>query len=111
MIDTTPFSYNTSTQPSFLSNFSYLTFLYVPFLKQIESGAQILQIFESWAHQLSEEQFVAFAKPYADEVARYLKARHPTVPVVYFANGGSVYLHQQLDMGVDGLSIGETSLC
>ena len=49
---------------------------------QIESGAQILQIFESWAHQLSEEQFVQFAKPYADEVAKYLKARHPSVPVV-----------------------------
>lgn len=29
---------------------------------QIESGAQILQIFESWAHHLSEEQFVQFAK-------------------------------------------------
>ena len=29
---------------------------------------------------------------------------------MYFANGGSVYLHQQLDMAVDGLSIGDTPL-
>ena len=29
---------------------------------QIESGAQVLQIFESWAHHMSEEQFVEFAK-------------------------------------------------
>jgi hypothetical protein len=28
----------------------------------------VLQIFESWAHQLSEEQWATFAKPYADEV-------------------------------------------
>jgi len=72
---------------------------------QIESGAQILQIFESWAHHMSEEQFVAFAKPYVDRVAGYLKKKHPTVPVVYFANGGSCFLHQQLDLPVDGLSI------
>lgn len=35
----------------------------------------------------------------------YLKERHPSVPVVYFANGGSGYLHRQKDMHVDGLSI------
>lgn len=27
------------------------------------------------------------------------------MPVVYFANGGSVYLHQQLDMNFDAISI------
>lgn len=44
-------------------------------------------------------------QPYADRIAVYLKERHPTVPVVYFANGGSGYLHRQKDMHVDGLSI------
>lgn len=72
---------------------------------QIESGAQILQIFESWAHHMTEAQFIAFAKPYANRIAQYLKEKHPGVPVVYFANGGSAYLQQQLDMPVDGLSI------
>jgi uroporphyrinogen-III decarboxylase len=38
-------------------------------------------------------------------VAKHLKAKHPTVPVVYFANGGSGYLAAQTDMSVDGLSI------
>jgi uroporphyrinogen decarboxylase len=33
-------------------------------------------------------------------IAKYLKERHPNVPVVYFANGGSGYLHAQLDMAV-----------
>eukprot|EP00598_Pedospumella_elongata_P013232 CAMPEP_0185000208 /NCGR_PEP_ID=MMETSP1098-20130426/67570_1 /TAXON_ID=89044 /ORGANISM="Spumella elongata, Strain CCAP 955/1" /LENGTH=363 /DNA_ID=CAMNT_0027527347 /DNA_START=112 /DNA_END=1203 /DNA_ORIENTATION=+ len=72
---------------------------------QIESGAQILQIFESWAHHLSQEQFVLFAKPYAARIARYLKEKHPDVPVVYFANGGSVYLQEQLDLGADALAV------
>lgn len=34
-----------------------------------------------------------------------MKEKHPDVPVVYFANGGSCYLHQQLDMSLDGISI------
>ena len=29
---------------------------------QVECGAQVIQIFDSWAHHLSEEQFEAFAK-------------------------------------------------
>jgi uroporphyrinogen-III decarboxylase len=28
----------------------------------VECGAQVLQVFESWAHHLSEEQFTLFAK-------------------------------------------------
>lgn len=72
---------------------------------QVESGAQVLQIFESWSHHMSEEFFAVFAKPYASRIAAYLKAHHPDVPVVYFANGGSGYLHRQLDMNMDGLSV------
>ena len=72
---------------------------------QIDSGAQVLQIFESWAHHMSEDQFEVFAKPYVARIAQYLKQKHPNVPVVYFANGGSPYLHQQLELPVDALSI------
>jgi uroporphyrinogen decarboxylase len=72
---------------------------------QIENGAQVLQIFESWAHHLGEEQWLEFAKPYANRVAVYLQERHPGVPLTYFANGGSVYLSAQNDMAVDGLAV------
>lgn len=34
-----------------------------------------------------------------------MKKHHPTIPVVYFANGGSVYLKQQMDMSFDAYSI------
>ena len=64
-----------------------------------------MQVFESWAHHLTEEQFLTFAKPQADKIAIYLKANHPNVPTVYFGNGGSCFLHAQTDMKFDGLSI------
>ena len=72
---------------------------------QIECGAQSVQFFESWAHHLSPAQFSTFAKPYADRAMAYVKARHPTVPVMYYANGGSSYLELQRDMAADVISL------
>ena len=72
---------------------------------QIECGAQVVQVFESWAHQLSPSQFERFAKPAAQRVVRAIKDRHPDVPVIYFANGGSSYLELQRDMGADMIAV------
>ncbi len=68
---------------------------------QVEHGAQIVQFFESWAHQLTPLQFEHFAKPYANQAMAILKARHPDVPIVYYANGGGGYLELLADMPCD----------
>lgn len=68
---------------------------------QIENGAQVIQVFESWAHQLSPSGFETFAKPAAQKAISIMKERYPDVPVIYFANGGSSYLELQKDMGCD----------
>ncbi|KAL7480231.1 hypothetical protein ACHAW6_005928 [Cyclotella cf. meneghiniana] len=72
---------------------------------QIECGAQVIQVFESWAHQLSPKQFEAFAKPAAQKAIRIMKQKYPDVPVIYFANGGSSYLELQRDMGADMIAV------
>lgn len=72
---------------------------------QIESGAECVQFFESWAHHLGPTQFSTFAKPYADKAMRIVKERHPDVPVMYYANGGSSYLERQGDMACDVLAV------
>lgn len=63
----------------------------------MENGAQVIQVFESWAHQMIPQQFETFAKPYADLAMSILKKRFPDVPVIFFANGGSSYLESQRD--------------
>ncbi|GKY96482.1 hypothetical protein MPSEU_000607600 [Mayamaea pseudoterrestris] len=68
---------------------------------QIESGAEVIQIFESWAHQLSPDNFERYAKPAVERVTAIIKDKHPNVPVIYFANGGSGFLEQQKDMSAD----------
>jgi len=72
---------------------------------QIDCGAQVIQLFESWAHQVSPAWFEAFAKPAAQKAIKIIKERHPNVPVIYFANGGSAYLELQRDMGADMIAI------
>jgi len=72
---------------------------------QIESGAQFIQFFESWAHHIGPSHFSEFAKPYADQAMAYVKERHPDVPVSYYANGGSSYLERQRDMKCDMISL------
>lgn len=56
---------------------------------QIESGAQIIQLFDSWAHHLSPEQFSEFSLPYSEKIVHALKSKYPHVPVIFHANGGT----------------------
>jgi uroporphyrinogen decarboxylase len=72
---------------------------------QIECGAQVIQVFESWAHHISPRYFEQFAKPAAKKAIRIIKEKHPNVPVIYFANGGSSYLELQKDMGCDMIAV------
>lgn len=72
---------------------------------QIASGAQVLQVFDSWGQHLSPEQFTRFAKPYAERLIVELKARHPETPIIYFAHGGGGFLDLQRDMSADMLSL------
>lgn len=72
---------------------------------QIECGAQVIQVFESWAHQLSPKGFEQFAKPAAQKAIKIMKEKYPDVPVIYFANGGSSFLELQKDMGCDMIAV------
>lgn len=56
---------------------------------QIESGAQVIQLFDSWAHHLSPAQFTEFSLPYMERITVALKAKYPHVPVIMHANGGT----------------------
>ena len=42
---------------------------------------------------------------YANKAMAYIKERHPDVPVIYYANGGSPYLESQRDMSADMITL------
>ena len=54
-------------------------------LAQIEAGAEAVQIFDSWAGQLSRDDYLSYALPYTIEVIDELKSAG--VPIILFAKG------------------------
>lgn len=51
---------------------------------QIEAGAEVVKIFDSWAGSLKGADFDKYALEPAKQIIAALKARHPAVPIIAF---------------------------
>lgn len=80
---------------AFLDHLTTALITYVGY--QIEAGAQVVQLFDSWAHHLSPEQFAEFSLPYANRVIAEVRAKYPHVPLIFHANGGETVLTSGLE--------------
>jgi len=54
---------------------------------QIDAGAEVVKLFDSWAGSLGAEDFRRYALEPARRIIAELKARHPGVPVIAFPRG------------------------
>ena len=67
-----------------------ITDVTITYLKgQARAGAQILQVFDSWAGELSPHHFAEFALPYMLQIAVSLKSSFPDLLLVVFAKGAN----------------------
>ena len=55
---------------------------------QIEAGADVVQVFDSWAGELSRADYDRFARPATERLLSHLP-RRGQVPVVHFASGSA----------------------
>ncbi len=55
--------------------------------KQIEAGAEVVKIFDSWAGSLKGADFDKYALEPAKKIIAALKERHPGIPVIAFPRG------------------------
>lgn len=60
--------------------------------RQIQSGADAVMIFDSWAAALEEDAFFEFSWEYMKEISSFLKTKYPHVPVMMFPKGISGFL-------------------
>ena len=72
---------------------------------QIDSGAQIVQLFDSWAGQLSPQDYEVFALPYQQQVVRQVKQTHPDTPLILLVSGSAGLLELMAKSGVDVISV------
>jgi len=74
-------------------------------LGQIEAGVDVVQIFDSWAGSLPDDQFRRWVIEPTKRMVGRLKERHPAVPVIGFPRGAGVQAGSYVaETGVDGVS-------
>eukprot|EP00197_Chlamydomonas_leiostraca_P009642 CAMPEP_0202865812 /NCGR_PEP_ID=MMETSP1391-20130828/6376_1 /ASSEMBLY_ACC=CAM_ASM_000867 /TAXON_ID=1034604 /ORGANISM="Chlamydomonas leiostraca, Strain SAG 11-49" /LENGTH=389 /DNA_ID=CAMNT_0049545691 /DNA_START=68 /DNA_END=1237 /DNA_ORIENTATION=+ len=75
---------------------------------QADTGAQVIQIFDSWASELMPQDFDVFAGPYIKKVINSFRATHPHVPIILYISGGGGLLERMAACNPDCVSIDQS---
>ncbi|SFV37608.1 uroporphyrinogen decarboxylase [Hyphomicrobium facile] len=72
---------------------------------QVEAGANALQIFDSWAGSLADDEFERWVIAPTARIVTEIRRRHPKVPIIGFPRGAAASLQKYIDgTNVDGVS-------
>jgi uroporphyrinogen decarboxylase len=75
-------------------------------IRQIDAGADVVQIFDSWAGVLDEASFEAWCVKPVAEIVRRVREKHPATPIIGFPRGaGSLYAGYREKTGVTALGL------
>jgi uroporphyrinogen decarboxylase len=75
-------------------------------ISQVEAGAEVLQLFDSWAGAVPAPLFDSAVIAPTKRIVKAVKARHPHVPIVGFPRGaGSHIAKYAAEAGVDAVGI------
>src|SRR5262245_13279793 len=74
---------------------------------QIEAGAQVVQLFDTWAGELSAADYEEFALPYERKIFEHIHrgASGLDVPAILYLNGCSHILEKMVESGANVLSV------
>lgn len=74
-------------------------------IEQAKNGAQILQIFDSWAGILTPSQFQEYSIKPTKSIVNKVKEHFPDIPIIGFARGAGVKYKEYAEYsGVDAIS-------
>jgi len=83
------------------------TILYLS--KQIDAGAEVIKIFDSWAGSLKEEDFANYAIAPVKKIITALNKLHPEVPIIAFPRGaGLKYIDFANNTGANCIAIDQS---
>jgi len=75
---------------------------------QADAGAQVVQIFDSWASHLSPQDFDVFSGPYIRKVIDSVKQTHPQLPIILYISGSGGLLERMAAANPDIISIDQS---
>lgn len=77
--------------------------------RQIEAGAEALQLFDSWSGSLSPRQFERWVVAPTVRIVDAVRAKHPDTPIIGFPKGAGAKLPAYArETGVDAVGVDET---
>jgi uroporphyrinogen decarboxylase len=78
-------------------------------LAQVDAGAEVIQLFDSWAGVLPEVEFRRWVIEPTSRITDAVRARHPSVPIIGFPRGaGVLYEAYARHAGIDAVSLDST---
>lgn len=77
--------------------------------RQIDAGAEVVKIFDSWAGSLKGDDFQRYAVAPAGQIIAALKARHPGTPIIAFPReAGDGYIGFGKQTGADCVAVDDS---
>lgn len=74
--------------------------------KQIDAGAEAIQLFDSWAGVLDEKNFQRWVINPTKEIVNALKKRHPDIPIIGFPReAGAKAISYATETGINAISL------
>ncbi len=74
-------------------------------LAQIAAGADLVQIFDTWAGLLDPADYTSFGLPHVKSIVAELRRRAPGTPIIYFARGTGGILEAVAETGADVIGL------
>lgn len=75
-------------------------------IKQVEAGAEALQLFDSWCGVLDYAHFKRFSIAPTKEIVSRVKSVYPDIPVIGFPKGAGINISEYVDeTGIDALGL------
>jgi len=82
---------------------SHVTVALTDYIKfQLDSGAHLVQIFDSWGGQLPPSLWDKWSRPYVETIIDTIKSEYPMVPLTLYSNGSGGLLER---MGMTGADV------
>lgn len=74
--------------------------------QQIDAGADVVQLFDTWAGVLPEGQFRSWCIAPTAEIVRQVRAKHPNIPIIGFPrHAGALYQDYMEETAVDAVGL------
>ncbi len=74
-------------------------------IAKIKHGVHAVQLFDTWASSLSQEDYRLFALPYQQKIISQIRAVYPDISITLYINGCANVLDMMMESGANCLSI------